>query len=77
MMNDKAFLRYALEQSFIRPCNTAAESMILHYELSSSRNYVFTDKYKDMNLEDYYTVVYWMENADDDRVKAERQHQAE
>ena len=53
MMNDKAFLRYALEQSFIRPCNTAAESMILHYELSSSRNYVFTDK-KHLNLIPYF-----------------------
>lgn len=43
-MNDKAFLRYALEQSFKRPSNCAADRMALHYDTETSGGYAFIDK---------------------------------
>ena len=43
-MNDKTFLRYALEQSFRRPQNNAADFVALHYEEHNPDGYTFTDK---------------------------------
>ncbi len=43
-MNDKAFLRYALEQSFLRPNNNSAESVVLQYNETNSTGYTFIDK---------------------------------
>lgn len=43
-MNDKAFLRYALEQSFLRPQNNAAECVDLQYNTKNSNSYMLVDK---------------------------------
>lgn len=43
-MNDKAFLRYALEQSFLRPQNNAAECVDLQYNIKNSSSYTLIDK---------------------------------
>lgn len=43
-MNDKTFLRYALEQSFLRPNNNSAECVDLQYNDVKSSGYTFIDK---------------------------------
>ena len=43
-MNDKSFLQYALEQSFLHPYNNAAESVVLHRDASWSDAYMYADK---------------------------------
>ncbi len=43
-MNDKAFLRYALEQSFLRPQNNATECISLQYNPEKSNCYTLIDK---------------------------------
>lgn len=42
-MNDKAFLRYALEQSFIFPQQDVAESVVLSRGVGKSAGYTFID----------------------------------
>ena len=43
-MNDKAFLQYALEQSFLHPYNNAAENVVLSHDTSWADAYRFADK---------------------------------
>ena len=52
----------SLSEKFVMDINGAPNGNPVLLFVSSgpgTDDYVFTDKYKDMNLEDYYTVVYW------------------
>ena len=44
---------------FINSKNTDNPVLLLVSSGPGTDDYVFTDKYEDMNLEDYFTVVYW------------------